>query len=94
MSSDAEDEPASPERDDLSPDQDGDIQDTADETMADSEQSKAGANASGNETPNGQAKAAQKDIQKPRRKKARRACHACQRAHLTCGMYVLQYRSI
>jgi hypothetical protein len=86
MSSDAEDELASPERDDLSPDPDGDIQDTADGTMADSEQSKAGANASGNDAPNGQTK---KDFQKPRRKKARRACHACQRAHLTCGMYVL-----
>lgn len=27
-----------------------------------------------------------KDPSRPRRKKARRACHACQRAHLTCGM--------
>lgn len=27
-----------------------------------------------------------KDAQRPRRKKARRACFACQRAHLTCGM--------
>ncbi|KAG6231906.1 hypothetical protein E4U26_006174 [Claviceps purpurea] len=26
-----------------------------------------------------------KDAQRPRRKKARRACFACQRAHLTCG---------
>ncbi|KAI9793287.1 MAG: Transcriptional regulator of nonfermentable carbon utilization [Piccolia ochrophora] len=26
-----------------------------------------------------------KDPLRPRRKKARRACHACQRAHLTCG---------
>lgn len=30
-----------------------------------------------------------KDPMRPRRKKARRACFACQRAHLTCGM--LQY---
>lgn len=29
-----------------------------------------------------------KDPLRPRRKKARRACYACQRAHLTCGMYV------
>ncbi|KAK6508021.1 Transcriptional regulator of nonfermentable carbon utilization [Arthrobotrys musiformis] len=29
--------------------------------------------------------AAAKDPSRPRRKKARRACHACQRAHLTCG---------
>jgi len=27
-----------------------------------------------------------KDPGRPRRKKARRACFACQRAHLTCGM--------
>lgn len=27
-----------------------------------------------------------KDPNRPRRKKARRACFACQRAHLTCGM--------
>ena len=31
-----------------------------------------------------------KDPSRPRRKKARRACFACQRAHLTCGMiYVI-----
>ena len=29
-----------------------------------------------------------KDPSRPRRKKARRACFACQRAHLTCGMLV------
>ncbi|KAH7074244.1 transcription activator of gluconeogenesis [Paraphoma chrysanthemicola] len=34
--------------------------------------------------PNGQ-KANAKDPMRPRRKKARRACFACQRAHLTCG---------
>ena len=28
-----------------------------------------------------------KDPSRPRRKKARRACYACQRAHLTCGMF-------
>ena len=28
-----------------------------------------------------------KDPNRPRRKKARRACFACQRAHLTCGMW-------
>jgi hypothetical protein len=28
-----------------------------------------------------------KDPSRPRRKKARRACFACQRAHLTCGMH-------
>jgi hypothetical protein len=74
MSSDAEDELASPERDDFSPDPDGE---NPDETMVDSEQSKAA----------GAQPKSQKDFTKPRRKKARRACHACQRAHLTCGMY-------
>ena len=28
-----------------------------------------------------------KDPSRPRRKKARRACFACQRAHLTCGKH-------
>lgn len=28
-----------------------------------------------------------KDPLRPRRKKARRACFACQRAHLTCGTF-------
>jgi len=28
-----------------------------------------------------------KDPLRPRRKKARRACYACQRAHLTCGKF-------
>lgn len=28
-----------------------------------------------------------KDPMRPRRKKARRACFACQRAHLTCGKW-------
>ena len=32
-----------------------------------------------------------KDPNRPRRKKARRACFACQRAHLTCGMYLSRY---
>ena len=38
---------------------------------------------------NGQSKSASnaKDPLRPRRKKARRACFACQRAHLTCGKY-------
>jgi hypothetical protein len=36
---------------------------------------------------NGKTKTASnaKDPSRPRRKKARRACFACQRAHLTCG---------
>lgn len=45
-------------------------------------------------------KAEPKDPLRPRRKKARRACFACQRAHLTCGMfvsagiYILLHRSL
>ncbi|KIW10782.1 hypothetical protein PV08_10081 [Exophiala spinifera] len=34
---------------------------------------------------NGSASTNPKDPNRPRRKKARRACYACQRAHLTCG---------
>jgi hypothetical protein len=33
-----------------------------------------------------------KDPLRPRRKKARRACFACQRAHLTCGMFLFSLR--
>lgn len=48
---------------------------------------------SADEKPNGKAsndtkaasKSNAKDPSRPRRKKARRACFACQRAHLTCG---------
>lgn len=35
---------------------------------------------------NGRKSTNAKDPSRPRRKKARRACFACQRAHLTCGM--------
>lgn len=51
-----------------------------DETMADAE------------TTGGQAEVKKKydpkDPSRPRRKKARRACFACQRAHLTCGVFI------
>jgi len=40
----------------------------------------------GNETA---AKKNAKDPSRPRRKKARRACFACQRAHLTCGKWAV-----
>jgi hypothetical protein len=36
---------------------------------------------------NGASKSNSKDPLRPRRKKARRACFACQRAHLTCGEF-------
>lgn len=35
----------------------------------------------------GQKSTNSKDPSRPRRKKARRACFACQRAHLTCGKF-------
>jgi hypothetical protein len=40
----------------------------------------------GSATQNGSKPNNAKDPSRPRRKKARRACYACQRAHLTCGM--------
>lgn len=66
-----------------SPDESADA-DTAD--MA--ERADTGAKPTGQSQPgNGQPKSASnaKDPTRPRRKKARRACYACQRAHLTCG---------
>lgn len=41
-------------------------------------------------TENGRKATNAKDPSRPRRKKARRACFACQRAHLTCGMHLDQ----
>lgn len=40
---------------------------------------------------NGPKKSSSKDPSRPRRKKARRACFACQRAHLTCGTLEFYY---
>lgn len=67
---------ASPGGSDLDVDPDGD------NNMTDISQPSA--------TKNGNCKHATnaKDPNRPRRKKARRACFACQRAHLTCGMYL------
>lgn len=42
-------------------------------------------NGDGSKTDHGRKAANAKDPSRPRRKKARRACFACQRAHLTCG---------
>ncbi|KAJ5150876.1 uncharacterized protein N7482_010128 [Penicillium canariense] len=42
-------------------------------------------NGDGSKAENGRKAANAKDPSRPRRKKARRACFACQRAHLTCG---------
>ncbi|KAL8736720.1 MAG: hypothetical protein Q9166_000086 [cf. Caloplaca sp. 2 TL-2023] len=67
-----------------SPDESGDA-DTAEMVeRGNSNVSKASGQA---QSGNGQTKSASnaKDPTRPRRKKARRACFACQRAHLTCG---------
>jgi hypothetical protein len=52
-----------------------------DDKMADRRATSEGAEASGEP----RKKYDPKDPLRPRRKKARRACFACQRAHLTCG---------
>jgi hypothetical protein len=84
MTSDAEDG-ASPEAD--FKEQDTEV---GDDSMAESSMRdpahKTESNAS-SDAPNGSNKAKSNDPSRPRRKKARRACFACQRAHLTCGMY-------
>lgn len=65
---------------------DNDIDPDGDNTMIDS--SHHSANKNGNGKP---AASNAKDPNRPRRKKARRACFACQRAHLTCGMYLFSH---
>jgi hypothetical protein len=83
MASDIEDVSSPPDRDntpDLEEDEDLDMA----EASFVSKDSKGNGTTSYEATPNGKSKAL-KDPQRPRRKKARRACHACQRAHLTCG---------
>jgi len=84
------DEPASPDELDFN---DADQDDILAENMADStEPQRAESNASSTDQQPKQASSANangkpnaKDPLRPRRKKARRACYACQRAHLTCG---------
>ncbi|KAF6833579.1 C6 finger domain-containing protein [Colletotrichum plurivorum] len=62
-------------------DDDTPVKDDEDEKMAESHDS--GADTNGGEVV--KKKYDPKDPSRPRRKKARRACFACQRAHLTCG---------
>jgi len=84
------DEPASPDELDFN---DADQDDILAENMADStEPQRAESNASSTDqqakpasSTNANGKPNAKDPLRPRRKKARRACYACQRAHLTCG---------
>ena len=90
MTSDTDNEAASRSQ---SPEESGD-QETGD--MAEHPDF-AGKTAPQSKPGNGQAKTASnaKDPLRPRRKKARRACYACQRAHLTCGKHTkLDIRSL
>jgi hypothetical protein len=86
--SDAEDaspEPEASAEQDLDQDQEG-----IDDSMADAKDSvhkTESVASSDQQNSSGQSKPNAKDPQRPRRKKARRACFACQRAHLTCGTY-------
>lgn len=78
---DAEDASPSP---DYSGDQDGSEMADSKEQRASSDASPLQANSNSSATkPASNAK----DPLRPRRKKARRACFACQRAHLTCGTF-------
>jgi len=79
----------SPDRDDYNSDMDEDMHEGAKQ-----DQLKADGNASSDNAPNGQNKSSLKDASRPRRKKARRACHACQRAHLTCGPFSFAFVSV
>ena len=58
-----------------------DIDEIADRATGNGGGNSAGPTGNGN----GPKKSSSKDPSRPRRKKARRACFACQRAHLTCG---------
>jgi hypothetical protein len=62
---------------------DEDENEMADENMMKIEDDSSPSTANGNGLTKPASNA--KDPQRPRRKKARRACLACQRAHLTCG---------
>lgn len=62
-----------------------DIDPDGDNSMTDLSHPSANKNGNGNGKPDA---SNAKDPNRPRRKKARRACFACQRAHLTCGMYL------
>ncbi|KAK5801120.1 hypothetical protein VI817_003332 [Penicillium citrinum] len=67
-----------------SPIADPDDRDSADITEHSETMDSSRINGDGKE--NGRKSTNAKDPSRPRRKKARRACFACQRAHLTCGM--------
>lgn len=69
------------------PDRSGGDRDSADITEHSEPMDSGKDQPNGNKAENGRKAANAKDPSRPRRKKARRACFACQRAHLTCGMH-------
>lgn len=79
MTSDAEEDDLASRS--ASPEESGDVDL---EDMAEHPEHGSGRKESNAPSSNGP-KANAKDPNRPRRKKARRACFACQRAHLTCG---------
>ncbi len=84
MTSDAEDDVVSRS---ASPDESGDLEV---DDMAEHPEHGNGRGEANAPSSNGP-KIAAKDPNRPRRKKARRACFACQRAHLTCGELSLPF---
>jgi hypothetical protein len=77
---------STPDADDASrsPDYSSADDDDADIDMAAEQRTDPSGDASPGQKPASKSASA-KDPTRPRRKKARRACFACQRAHLTCG---------
>ncbi|KAH7397429.1 transcription activator of gluconeogenesis [Pyrenochaeta sp. MPI-SDFR-AT-0127] len=73
---------SSPEDASPSPEYSGDLDDDMAAEQANDRQSDGSPS---QKTANGKQDSNSKDPLRPRRKKARRACFACQRAHLTCG---------
>lgn len=65
-----------------SPEYSGDLDD---DMAAEQTDRQSGDASPSQKTTNGKSASNAKDPLRPRRKKARRACFACQRAHLTCG---------
>ncbi|KAI9851357.1 MAG: Transcriptional regulator of nonfermentable carbon utilization [Thelocarpon superellum] len=63
----------------------GNLREDKDIEVPDQTVSNAAANATATTASHATASSTAKDPLRPRRKKARRACFACQRAHLTCG---------
>lgn len=80
---------SSPDADDASPSPEH-SGDQGEGDMAEQKLLRAEGNGPQSQAGNGQ-KPNAKDPQRPRRKKARRACFACQRAHLTCGKHSLTH---